>query len=431
MNRKTFKYRLYPTSAQETTLRQTLETCRGVYNSLLNERKHDYEICGKSPSCAVQQKHLPVWKQVHPELCGVFSQVLQDVAKRIEKAFEAFFRRVALGEEPGYPRFKGKNQYKSLTYPQMGFAIGENCIHLSKIGTLKAVLHRPVEGTVKTCIVKREGDKWFVTFSCEILCAAAKDLGCPEGASYEVEADPLPPSEEQVGIDVGLKTFAALSNGEFIDNPRFYRKEEKALAKAERNASRGSEAFGVPEGLPVKFDKVKNKHKSKARRTAKKVVRRVHERIKNHRHDFIHQTARRLVNRFGLIAVEQLSIENMMATPQAKPDPENEGQFLPNGAAAKSGLNKSIADAGWGMFRYVLTYKAESAGRVVVNVNPAFTSQDCSGCGYRPEKGERKTLSDRIHFCPRCGLVLDRDTNSARTLLQIAVGQYSVPAETE
>jgi putative transposase len=300
---------------------------------------------------------------------------------------------VALGEEPGYPRFKGKGQYKSITYPQLGFSIGESSVSLSKIGTLKAVLHRPTEGTVKTCTVKREGDKWYVTFSCE------------------VEADPLPPSDEPVGIDVGLKTFAALSNGEFIDNPRFYRKEEKALAKAQRQ-----------------LDKVKNKHRSKARKKAKKVVRRINERIKNRRHDFIHQTARKLVNRFGLIVVEELQIENMMATPEAKPDPENAGQFLRNGACRKTGLNKSIGDAGWGMFRYVLTYKAESAGRVVVNVNPAFTSQDCSGCGYRPPKEDQKTLRDRIHFCPRCGLVLDRDTNSARTLLKIAVGQYSVPA---
>jgi putative transposase len=410
MNRKAFKYRIYPTSAQETILRDTLETCRGVYNSLLNERTHDYEICGKSPSRLVQQTHLPVWKQTHPELSGVHSQVLQDVVRRIDLAFEAFFRRVALGEEPGYPRFKGKGQYKSITYPQLGFAIGENCVILSKIGTVKAVLHRPIEGKLKTCTVRRDGDKWYVTFSCE------------------VEADPLPPSEEQVGIDVGLKTFAALSNGEFIANPRFYRKEEKALAKAERNASRGSEAFGVPEGLPVKLDKVKNKHRSKVRRKAKKVVRRVNERIKNRRHDFLHQTARRLVNRFGLIAVEELQIENMMATPNAKPDPENEGEFLPNGACRKAGLNKSIGDAGWGMFRFLLTYKAESAGRVVVNINPAYTSQDCSGCGYRPPKEDQKTLRDRIHFCPRCGLTLDRDTNSARTLLKIAVGQYSVPA---
>jgi putative transposase len=351
-HRKAFKYRLYPTSAQETTLRQTLETCRGVYNSLLNERKHDYEVCGKSPSCAMQQKHLPLWKQAHPDLGEVYAQVLQDVAKRIDKAFEAFFRRVKLGEEPGYPRFKGKGQYKSITYPQDGFKVQEQAVYLSKIGTVKAVLHRPVEGKLKTCTVKREGDKWYVTFSCEILCAEAKDLGCPEGASYEVEAEPLPPSEEQIGIDVGLKTFAALSNGEFIANPRFYRQEEKALAKAER-----------------KFDKVKNKYRSKARRKAKKVVRRINERIKNRRHDFIHQTARRLVNRFSLIAVEELQIDNMMATPDAKPDPENEGQFLPNGAAKKAGLNKSIGDAGWGMFRYVLTYMAASAGRVVVNIN--------------------------------------------------------------
>jgi putative transposase len=392
-HRKAFKFRLYPTPAQETTLRQTLETCRNVYNSLLNERKHDYEVFGMAPSCVAQQKHFPVWKQEHPELSCVFSQVLQDVAKRLDKAFAAFFRRVASGGEPGYPRFKGKGQYKSITYPQDGFKIQEQAVYLSKIGTVKAVLHRPIEGTIKTCTVRREGEKWYVTFSCE------------------VESEPLPPSSEQIGIDVGLKTFAALSNGEFIDNPRFYRKEEKALAKAQR-----------------KFDKVKNKHRSKARRKAKKVVRRVHERIKNRRHDFIHQTARRLVNRFGLIAVEELQIDNMMATPDAKPDPENEGQFLPNGAAKKAGLNKSIGDAGWGMFRYALTYKAESAGRVVVNVNPAYTSQDCSGCGYRPEKEDRKTLSDRIHFCPRCGLVLDRDTNSARTLLKIAVGQYSVPA---
>jgi len=394
-HRKAFQYRIYPSSAQETILRQTLETCRGVYNSLLNERKHDYELFGKSPSCAVQQKHLPGWKKDHPQLAGVFSQVLQDVARRIDKAFEAFFRRVAAGEEPGYPRFKGKGQYKSITYPQMGFSLGEGCVHLSKIGVIKAILHRPVEGTIKTCTVRRDGDKWYVTFSCE------------------VEEETLPLSSEQIGIDVGLKTFAALSNGEFIQNPRFYRKEEKALAKAER-----------------KFDKVKNKHRSKARRKAKKVVRRVNERIKHRRKDFLHQTARKLVNRFGLIAVEELQIENMMATPQAKPDPEKEGQFLPNGAAQKSGLNKSIGDAGWGMFRSLLTYKAESAGRVVVNVNPAYTSQDCSGCGYRPEKENRKTLSDRIHFCPQCGLVLDRDTNSARTILKIAVGQYSVPAGT-
>ena len=368
MNRKAFKYRLYPTHAQETILRDTLETCRGVYNSLLHERTHDYEVFGKSPSRLVQQAHLPVWKKTHPELSGVYSQVLQDVVRRIDLALESFFRRVALGEEPGYPRFKGKGRYKSLTYPQLGFSIGEGSVTLSKIGTIKAVLHRPVEGTVKSCTVRREGEKWYVTFSCE------------------VQEQPPPPSDEQVGIDVGLNQFAALSNGEMIENPRFYRREEKALAKAQR-----------------KFDKVKNKHRSKARRKASKVVCRVNERIKNRRHDFVHQTARKIVNRFGLIAVEELQVDNMVRNHH---------------------LAKSISDAGWSMFRAVLASKAESADRKVIAVNPAYTSQDCSECGFRV----RKTLSVRVHVCPCCGLVLDRDTNSARIILKIAIGQYSVPA---
>ena len=228
---------MYPTHAQETILRDTLETCRGVYNSLLHERTHDYEVLGKSPSRLVQQSHL----------------------------------------------------------------------------------------------------------------------------------------------------------------------DEKALAKAQRNASRGSEAVGVPAGLACKFDKVKNKHGSKARKRAKKVVRRVHERIKNRRHDFVHQTARRLVNRFGLIAVEDLQVDNRVRNHP---------------------FAKSISDAGWSMFRAVLVSKAASADRKVIAVNPAYTSQDCSECGFRV----KKTLSVRVHVCPCCGLVLDRDTNSARIVLKIAVGQYSVPA---
>jgi putative transposase len=308
-----------------------------------------------------------------------------------------FFRRVKENQnkppherEPvGYPRFKGRGQYDSITYPQKGFAMGENSVHLSKIGSVKAVLHRPVPGKIKTCTLRRQGEKWYV-------CLAV-----------EVEVEPLPESTETVGIDVGLKTFAAFSNGEFIENPRFFRKDQKALAKAQR-----------------KFDKVKNKHRSKERRKAKKVVARIHERIRNRRHDFVHQTARRLINRFGLIAVEKLSVENMMAAPKAKPDADNPGQFLPNGASQKAGLNKSIADASWSMFRAVLTQKAESAARVVIAVNPAYTSQDCSECGYRV----KKRLCVRIHVCPCCGLVLDRDVNAARNILKIAVGQHSVAA---
>jgi putative transposase len=391
MFRLTHKYRLYPTAAQETVLHGMLATACEVYNSLVNWRKHDYETQGKSPSCSDQQKALPLWKKAHPRLCDVNAQVLQEIAKRVDRAFDAFFRRVKEGATPGFPRLKGKCQYDSLTYPQAtAFAVGEDAIRLSKVGYVKAVVHRPLPGTAKTCTVRLQAGKWFACVTCE------------------VEAEPLPESTGTVGIDVGLNVFAALSNGEFVDNPRFFRKEEKALAKAQRNLS-------------------KQKRGSRERRKAKKVVSRIHERIRNRRHDFVHQLSRKIVNRYGLIAVEKLNAKNMSKSPAPKPDPENVGQFLPNGASAKAGLNKSILDAAWSMFRFCLAYKAESASRQYAEVNPACPTGipvGCSGCGMRV----KKTLQERVHFCPCCGLSLDRDVNAARNILQIAVGQHSVPA---
>lgn len=197
-------------------------------------------------------------------------------------------------------------------------------------------------------------------------------------------------------------SFAALSNGEFVDNLRFFRKDEKALAKAQRKVE-------------------KHKKGSWAQRKARKVVSRIHERIRNRRHDFAHQLSRKLVNRFGLIAVEKLNVKNMSKRPAPRQD-EQTGEYLPNGASQKSGLNKSIADAGWSLLRFCLAYKAESAGRKIVAVNPAWTSQDCSGCGARV----KKKLSELVHFCPNCGLSMNRDTNAARNILQIAVGLHSV-----
>jgi putative transposase len=367
-----------------------LATARDVYNSLVNWRKHDYEVQGKGPSCGEQEKALPLWKKAHPQLCDVNAQVLQEVAKRVDRAFLAFFRRVNEGDTPGYPRFKGKGQYDSLTYPQGGakgcFNVGTDAIRLSKVGWVKALVHRPLPGTAKTCTVRLQAGKWFACVVCE------------------VEAEPLPPSDEQAGIDVGLNVFAALSNGEFIENPRFFRKDEKALAKAQRKVE-------------------KHKKGSPAQRKARKVVSRIHERIRNRRHDFVHQLSRKIVNRFGLIVVEKLNVKNMSKSPAPKQDEET-GEFLPNGASAKAGLNKSILDAAWSMFRYCLAYKAESAGRKYTEVNPAYTSQDCSRCGQRVPK----PLSERVHVCPCCGLVLDRDVNAARNILKIAVGQHSVPA---
>ena len=369
MNRDCLKIRLYPTKAQARQLDETLDTCRLVYNSLVNDRKFQYETAKVSVGRYTQQAYLPLWKETHPELSKVYSQVLQDVVHRVSLAFDAFFDRVASGETPGFPRIKGDG-YDSITYTQRAsFKVGESTIHLAKIGQVKAKLHRRPWGVVKNCTVRRINGKWFAC-----LC-------------QEVEAEYLPPSEEAIGIDVGLKTFAALSNGEFVPNPRFFRKDEKAIAKAQRKLA-------------------KQKRGSRERKKAHKVVSRIHERIRNRRHDFCHQSARRIVNRFGIIAVERLSVRNML------------GNHC---------LAKSIADASWSQFRSVLTSKAESAGREVIAVNPAYTSQDCSGCGYRPDgrKGRtKKKLSDRWHLCPMCGLSVDRDTNAAINTLTL--GQQSL-----
>lgn len=339
-------------------MKATLETCREVYNSFLNSRKHNYQLHGKSPSYHDQATELPKWKKSHPELLAVHSQVLQNVAVRVDLAFKAFFRRVKAGERPGLPRFKGES-YDSFTYPQSGYSVGDNCVILSKIGTIKAKIHRSIIGKTKTCTLLRSGDKWYACFACE------------------AKSQPLPPSDEGVGIDVGLEKFAALSDGSFIDNPRFFRGEEKTLAKAQRKLS------GCIRG-------------SYQRRKAKKVVRRIHERIRNRRHNFVHQNARRIVNQFGVIAVEKLAVQKMQGNRH---------------------VAKSISDASWSMFRTVLSQKAESAARKYVEVNPAYTSQDCSRCGYRA----KKPLKQRWHYCPMCSLSLDRDTNAAINILGLGL----------
>ena len=375
------KYRIVPTKAQETALCQTLDLCREVYNSLVNERTAVYETQGRTLTMYDQIPHLRRWKEAHPELKNVHSQVLQNVAVRVDLAFKAFFRRVAAGEKPGYPRMKGKGWYDSITFPQAqktGCRLTGEFLHVSKIGQIRCIPHRPLVGTPKTCTLRRQNGKWFACFSCEY-----------EPEALRASAESVKRSRASVGIDVGLEKFAALSDGSFVENPRFFRRDEKALAKAQRKLTR--QAQGTP-----------------SRKKARKVVSRIYERIRNRRHDFVHQFARRLVNRYGTIAVEKLNVTGMVGNHGAR--------------AHQHHLAKSISDAAWSMFRAVLTQKAESAGRVVVAVNPAYTSQDCSGCGFRA----KKPLKERWHLCPMCGLSLDRDTNAAHNILKTALGQQSV-----
>ena len=322
------------------------------------------------------------YKKNFPELTKIHSQVLQNVAVRVELAFQSFFRRVKAGETPGFPRTKSES-YDSFTYPQTGFSVGDDSIKISKVGVIKAKIHRELQGKIKTCTIRRNADKWYACFSCE------------------TEFEPLPKTDTKVGIDVGLEKFASLSDGTYIDNPRYFRRDERALAKAQRKLAKLS-------------------RRSKQQKKSQKVVSKIHSRIKNRRHDFVHQASRKIVNAFGVIAVEKLNIKNMSASP--KPKMDEDGTYLPNGASQKAGLNKSICDAAWSMFRFALSYKAENAGREVIEINPAYTSQDCSGCGYRA----KKTLKERWHFCPICSLSLDRDHNAAVNILQSAVGIHSV-----
>jgi putative transposase len=369
---------LYPTKEQQRLLKRQLEECRWLYNRLLEERKTAWEQRQQSLRLYDQQAALPALKAERPSLAEVQSQVLQNVAVRLNLAFQAFVCRVKAGElKPGFPRFRGYGRYDSVTFPQVPVGCGLNAdtkrLRVMHVGQVKVILHRPLEGTPKTATVQRSSTgKWYVSFSCE----------CAEPA-------PLPATGREVGIDVGLKRFAMPSTREedAVENPRFFRHDEKALRGAQRRLCKADK--GTPE-----------------RAVRRHVVARIHERIAWRRADFAHQHSRRLANQFDLIAVEDLSVNRMVHT---------------------HCLAKSIQDAAWTQFAAFLAHKAAWAGRRFIAVNPAYTSQDCSGCGHR----QPLSLSDRHYHCPCCGLVLDRDLNAARNILRLArirlgLGQQSL-----
>jgi putative transposase len=383
--RKAYKFRLYPNKQQEEKLFWTLNRCRELYNAALSERKDAYRMAGKSISYYEQKRDLPEIKEIRPEYHDIHSQVLQDVLLRLKRAFDNFFERVKNGQTPGYPRFQGRHRYDSFCYPQAGFRLEEKHITLAKIGTLRVKVHRNVEGTIKTCTIKHEAGQWYVIFSCEIE-----------------QPEPLPLSYEDVGIDLGITHFAALSDGEFIESPRHYRKAEKKLKKLQEALSR-------------------KKRGSHRRKRTVQTVAKAHRKVRNQRRDFAHQASRKLVNRYQVIVLEELQTKNLVRRPKPKQDEETR-QYLPNGAAAKGGLNKSISDAGWGMFTDMLQVKAAWAGRVLAFVDPKYTSQVCSNCGVVTPK----TLEERWHSC-ECGCELDRDTNAAKNILKKYAGAGSAP----
>jgi putative transposase len=360
--RKAFKYRIYLTSGQRRILEQQLEECRWVYNQLLEARR-DAHTDGVPLGLYDTIKMLPDWKAERPRLKLVHSQVLQNICQRVHLAFESFFQRVKKGaQEPGYPRFKQSGRYDSMTYPQYGNGVrleGDRLI-ASKIGAVKLVLHRPLEGTPKTVTLSRScTGKWYVALSCE------------------TQAHPLPSTEQITGVDVGLLSFATLSNGDQIDNPRFYRKDEADLKRVQQRK-----------------DAAKNAQDWEENAKQKVVLAKIHERIAFRRSDFAHKQSRALVANYQIIVFEDLAIQQMG---------KNKGR----------GMRKSIMDVAWRQFISLTQGKAEEAGRTVILVNPRNTSKICSGCGELVEK----ELSERTHTCANCGLVIDRDKNAGLTIL--------------
>jgi len=415
MSIKAFKYRIYANEHTTGNLHWVLNRCRELYNAGLQERRDAYEMGVKrhpnyydeearkhlTREHAVgyyeQKRELVDIKESRPEYQDIASHVLQDVILRLKRTYDDFFRRAQNGEQPGYPRFQGKNRYTSFTYPDgAGWKLdarkrpadkkGMTCVklRLTKIGTVKLHLHRDMGGAIKTLAIKREGEHWYAVFTCEIS-----------------KPEPLPPSYEDVGIDLGVTHFAALSNGEFIDHPRYLRKAEMKLAKAQQALSR-------------------KRPGSHRRKKAVQKLATCHRKIANQRKDFQHKASRKLVDHYQVIVFEELQVKNLTKAPAPKQD-ETTGHYLPNGASAKAGLTKSILDAGWSTFTEMVSVKAAWAGRTVIFVNPFMTSQLCSGCGAVV----KKELSERWHRCS-CGTELDRDTNSAKLILNLGYQQLSV-----
>ena len=358
---KAYKFKIKrPSKAIVAKFDNTLSLCRELYNSGLRERIDAYKLNQISISYQDQQNQLPEIKEVRDDLNNVYSQVLQDALKRLDKTFKAFFGRVKRKDKAGFPRFKSQNRYDSFTFPQAtgGFRLDGDNLYLSKIGKVKIRLSQMMKGRVKTLTIKREVSGWFAIFTVET-----------EGRSAI-----LPKTDQSVGIDAGIENFMTLSNGEQIENFKYFEDSQKRLRVAQRSVSR----------------KKKGSHR---RRKAVLQLRKIHAQIKNQRNDFAHKVSTRLVKDFDVIAIEDLNILGM----------------------SKGILAKQIHDVAWNSFFQKLTYKAENAGKKLIKVNPAGTSQTCI-CGERVEK----SLSVRQHHCLSCGYKNHRDIVSAKVILNRA-----------
>ncbi|MEV7189698.1 transposase [Kitasatospora sp. NPDC093102] len=391
---RAYKFLLRPTVGQQQALTEMLRDHCSLYNGALQERRDAWRhVSGTTVRYGEQSAQLKEIRAFDPERQGRWSFSSQQATlRRLDKAFAAFFRRVTSGEKPGYPRFRGVNRFDTVDFPKDG----DGCrwdstpqdpvtrVRFQGVGHVRVHRHRPVAGTVKTISAKREGKHWYVVLTAE-----------------QARPEPLPSTGSVAGIDMGIASFLADSDGGFVPSPRHGRTAAAKLEKAQQALSRC-------------------KRGSKRRRKAVETVARLHRKVRRQRLDHAHKTALGLVRAHDLIAHEDLRIRNMVRAPAPKPDPERPGAFLPNGAAAKAGLNRSINDAGWGVFLAILHAKAESAGREVTAVDPRNTSRTCPACGH--VSAENRPTQDTFH-CTGCGHRAHADTVGAVNVLRAGLAR--------
>ena len=355
---KTFEYRIRPNKKFVAACEKALDDSRFVYNCALEQRIRVYNASGKTISFYEQSRQLTDARKELPEIKSVLRTIQIDALERLGEAFDAFFRRLRCGEKPGFPRFKGRDRYHTFSqkYEKVRpCPINDDKLTVPGVGTCRVRLSRPVEGCCKQLRITRRADGWYALLVCEIT-----------------KPTPLPETGETVGVDVGIKSFATLSTGEEIENPKHLKQAATQLAREQRGLSR----------------KVKG---SQNRKKARQKVALRHLRVQRSRKHFHHEEAVKLVKRFDRIAVEDLNIRGMVKNRH---------------------LAKSILDVAWGQFFAITKSKAENAGRTFERVNPRYTSQTCSNCGHR----QKMPLAIRIYECEKCGFVINRDHNAAINL---------------
>jgi putative transposase len=395
--RRAYVFRLRSTSRQHIALAACVESHRELYNAALQERRDAWALRKTRINYGDQSAQLTEIRQARADQAVWSFSSQQATLRRLNKAFGGFFRRVKAakpGVKAGYPRFRGKARFDSVEWPKDGdgarWLPDVKRVYLQGIGQVKVELHRPVLGRVKTIQIKRQGRCWLLVLSCA-----------------DVPANPLPATGRQAGVDVGIVSFATTSDGKHVDNPRWGRSASDRLTAALQRLQRA-------------------KRGSRNRQAKRETVAARHRKIANQRKDFHHKQARRFVESYDVLVVEDLQIANMVRRAKPVPDPDNPGQFLANGARAKSGLNRSITDASWGGFVSKLRAKAEEAGRVWIEVDPRHTSDGCEKCGYAvPEN--RVTQAEFV--CQRCGHgPIQADEHAARNILRAGLALHAQAA---